>query len=61
VPDSLMGDDPGGVKRGIVESLERLLELEFDCLLLAHGEPLVGGGKSALREFAEAPRSLGEL
>jgi hypothetical protein len=61
VPDFLMGDDPEEVKRGIVESLERLLELEFDCLLLAHGEPLVGGGKNALREFAEAPRSLGEL
>jgi hypothetical protein len=61
VPDSLMGDDPDGVKRGIVESLERLLELEFDCLLLAHGEPLVGGGKSALREFAGAPRSFGQL
>jgi hypothetical protein len=34
-----------------------LLELEFDCLLLAHGEPLVGGGKRALREFVASPRS----
>jgi hypothetical protein len=57
VPDFLIGDDPEGVKRGIVESLGRLLELEFDCLLLAHGEPLVGGGKRALREFVASPRS----
>jgi hypothetical protein len=58
VPDSLMGGDPEGVKRGIVESLKRLLELEFDSLLLAHGEPIVGGGKRALQEFVLAsPRS----
>jgi hypothetical protein len=57
VPDFLMGDDPETVKRGIVESLGRLLELEFDCLLMAHGEPLVGEGKRALREFVDSPRT----
>jgi hypothetical protein len=57
VPDFLMGDDPETVKRGIVESLERLLELEFDCLLMAHGKPLVGEGKRALADFAASPRT----
>ena len=52
VPDWLMGDDPDGVKEGLVESFGRLLELDFDGLLFAHGEPLVGGGKEALAEFA---------
>jgi hypothetical protein len=54
VPDFLMGDDPGAVKKGLVQSLRGLLELTFDSLLFAHGEPLVGGGKRALREFVEA-------
>jgi hypothetical protein len=57
VPDFLM-DDPEETKRGIVDSLRRLCELEFDVLLFAHGEPLVGGGKRALREFFASPRSV---
>jgi hypothetical protein len=54
VPDFLMGDDPGAVKAGLIDALQGLLELPFDALLFAHGEPLVGGGKRALREFVEA-------
>jgi hypothetical protein len=53
VPDFLIGDDPPAVKRGLTASLERLLDLEFDALLFAHGDPLVEGGKQALREFVE--------
>ncbi len=53
VPDFLIGDDPPAVKRGLTASLERLLDLEFDTLLLAHGDPVVEGGKRALREFVE--------
>ena len=53
VPDDLLGDDPEGVKRGLRASFRRLLELEFDSLLLAHGEPLVGDGKAALETFAD--------
>ena len=45
-------DDPEGDQRGLRESFRRLLELDFDNLLFAHGPPLVGGGKRALREFA---------
>jgi hypothetical protein len=51
VPDSLMGDDPEGVKAGLTAAFERLLELDFDHLLLAHGEPVVGDGKEQLRAF----------
>jgi hypothetical protein len=54
VPDSLLGEDPEGVKRGLREALRRLLDLEFDSLLFAHGDPLLGGGREALREFVEA-------
>jgi len=54
VPDSLLGDGPVEVKRGLRESLRRLLELDFDNLLFAHGQPMAGGGKRALREFLGA-------
>jgi hypothetical protein len=51
VPDSLMGDDPEEVKRGLRESLRRLLDEDFDALLFAHGEPLAEGGHEALGAF----------
>jgi len=51
VPGFLMGDDPAAVRAGLRESLRELLDLAFDNLLFAHGEPLIGGGKAALREF----------
>jgi hypothetical protein len=53
VPDFLMGDDPEAVKAGLLESLRGLLELEFDAMTFAHGEPMPSGGKKALREFVE--------
>jgi glyoxylase-like metal-dependent hydrolase (beta-lactamase superfamily II) len=53
VPDSYF-DDPKADQQAIRASLERLLELDFDSLLFAHGEPLVGGAKEALRRFLEA-------
>ncbi|HXS42981.1 MAG TPA: hypothetical protein VN751_00030, partial [Solirubrobacteraceae bacterium] len=51
VPDRLLGDDPEGVKAGLREAYRRLLDRDFDDLLFAHGDPLVGGGKAALRDF----------
>jgi hypothetical protein len=51
--DSLLGDDPEGVKRGLRDSYSRILDRDFDSLLFAHGDPIVGGGKDALRRFAE--------
>ncbi len=54
VPDQYMGDDPKSVKAGLVQSYRWLLERDFDHLLLAHGDPWVGGGKQALREFVDS-------
>lgn len=54
VPDWLMGDDPEAVKEGLHDSYSRLLTLDFDHLLLAHGLPVVGDGKAQLRAFLEA-------
>ena len=47
------GDDPEPVKVAIKEALGRLLDLPFDALLFAHGNPIAGGGKEALRRFVE--------
>jgi hypothetical protein len=52
VSDWLM-DEPEQTKNGLRAAYRRLLELDFDVLLLAHGEPLVGGANQALREFAQ--------
>jgi hypothetical protein len=51
--DWLLGDDPDRVKAGLRESYRGLLDLDFDNLLFAHGDPILGGGKEALREFSQ--------
>jgi len=53
VPDHLIGDDPEGVKRQVRERAATLLEEDFEHLLFAHGDPLVGRGREALRTLAE--------
>ena len=53
VPDRYIGDDPEGVKSGLRASFRRLLKLDFDSLLLAHGAPFAGDGKDALAAFAQ--------
>ncbi len=58
VPDHLTGDDPEAVKVGLTAAFERLLELDFEHLLLAHGEPVVGDGRVVLEEFVRARRSV---
>jgi hypothetical protein len=55
VRDSLM-DDPERTKAGLLDAYARLLELDFDLLLLAHGEPVTSGGKDALRAFVDGAR-----
>jgi hypothetical protein len=56
VSDYLLGDDPEAIRAGLRERFRRLAdEVEFDALLLAHGDPVRTGGRSALRTFAEAP------
>jgi hypothetical protein len=44
-------DEPEQTKAALRAAYERLLELDFDALLLAHGDPVEHGGKDALREF----------
>jgi hypothetical protein len=50
VPDNLM-DEPEKTKDGLLSAYRGLLERDFDHLLFAHGEPLIGGGHAALKEF----------
>lgn len=51
VPDEYM-DDPEATKAGLRDAYRRLLDLDFDLLLLAHGDPVVTSGNEALRAFA---------
>ena len=53
VPERYM-DDPEQTKQGLKAAYQRVLESDpdFDLLLLAHGQPVVGGAKEALRAFA---------
>jgi len=55
VPDGLLGDDPAKVKAGLKDAFRGVLMRGFDHLLFAHGDPLIGGGKAALRDFLEQP------
>ena len=52
VPDRFM-DDPPKVKDGIRASVRRLAELDFESVLFAHGDPIVGEGRAALHSFLE--------
>jgi glyoxylase-like metal-dependent hydrolase (beta-lactamase superfamily II) len=53
VSDDLIGDDPEGVKRLTRERCAALLAEDFEHLLFAHGDPLLGSGREALRAVAE--------
>ena len=53
--DTLLGDDPAKVKDGLKDAFRGLLTRDFDHLLFAHGSPLIGGGKAALRDFLQRP------
>lgn len=53
VPDRYIGDDPPAIHAAIREAYRELLDEPFDSILFAHGDPLVGGGKAALRKFVE--------
>jgi hypothetical protein len=51
VPDQFM-DHPERTKQGLRDAYHRLAELDFDHLLLAHGDPFVGDGRQVLAAFA---------
>jgi hypothetical protein len=50
-PDNLWGD-PGREQAAVRDSLRGLVTRDFELLLFAHGEPLLTGGREALREFS---------
>jgi hypothetical protein len=53
VPDNLM-DEPEQTKEELKAAYRGLAaELDFDNLLLAHGDPVIGGARNELRRFAE--------
>jgi hypothetical protein len=55
VPDGLLGDDPPAIRAGLRERFRALAaDIDFDVLLMAHGAPLLSGGRAALRAFAGA-------
>ena len=52
-PDHLLGDDAEHEKRLLREGFGRVAEqVDFDHLLPAHGHPVLGDGREALRRFA---------
>jgi glyoxylase-like metal-dependent hydrolase (beta-lactamase superfamily II) len=63
VGDVVVGDPPGELStypEKVIDDMEelhrsaaRLLDYDFDALLLCDGEPIVSGGKQKLREFVE--------
>jgi glyoxylase-like metal-dependent hydrolase (beta-lactamase superfamily II) len=59
VSDRLIGDDAEAVKQTAAQRATALLDEPFDSLLFAHGTPLIGGGKEALRAFADRYRGQG--
>lgn len=52
VPDELM-DHPERTKAGLRDAYRRLLDLDFDLLLLAHGDPILHRAKDELNAFLE--------
>jgi glyoxylase-like metal-dependent hydrolase (beta-lactamase superfamily II) len=50
-PDKVIDD-----REELIRSAARLLEYDFDALLLCDGEPLASGGKRKLHEFVERAR-----
>jgi hypothetical protein len=53
VPGWLM-DDPEETKEGLRAAYRGLLDLDFDRLLLAHGDPVIDGAKAALASFLDS-------
>ena len=59
-PDGLLGDDPQRIKEGLKQQFATLLDRRFEHLLLAHGDPIVGGGRAALADFVASPVGRGD-
>ena len=60
MPDGLLGDDPEQVRADITAAVRELLDTqEFEHVLFAHGDPVVGGGRDALAAFGAKPQLSG--
>lgn len=58
VPDALLGEDPAGVRAGLLAKLGAMLAQEdFDALRFSHGEPIRSGGRELLAAFLEQQSS----
>ena len=56
VPDGLLGEDPEQIRADITAAVGELLETqEFEHVLFAHGDPIVGGGREALSALVQNP------
>jgi hypothetical protein len=53
--DDLLGEDPSKIKEGLKNRYRAQLARDFDHVLFAHGDPIVGHGKTALRDFVTSP------
>ncbi len=54
VPDSLLGDDADEVKDGLRAAYRRLIDdYAFEHVLLSHGGPIIGEGRTQLGTFVE--------
>ena len=54
VSDRLIGEDPEAVKCQVRERAATLMDEEFEHLLFAHGDALIGSGRETLRTIAAA-------
>jgi hypothetical protein len=54
-PDDLLGEDAEHEKQLLREGFGRLADhVDFDNVLFAHGTPIIGSGRDALRSFARS-------
>src|SRR3954470_1802846 len=54
VPDQYLGDDPEEEKAVLRAAVGRVLDgLEFDAVLVGHGDPITSGGKAALQPLTQ--------
>lgn len=57
VPDSLLGEDPAAVRNGLAAAYRRLIrEYDFENVLLSHGGPIIGDGRTQLEAFVGTAR-----
>lgn len=46
---------------GVLEEVAKLLNLDFDAILMGDGEPMLSGAKAALRDFCQLPQRTASM